>query len=333
MPSYEPDEAEVIYSAYPSCDVWSIAVVKVYKAVGGKWVSTGITGAAVMASEKSPAGDMDFCYIHVFDLKTNKTVMTQELYFLFEYNELAPWFYAFESNEHVIGLSFADEGEAADFASKVVESVAIQTASAPAEAYGEEAYEEEAYEAPAPTPAPVPAARPSVPPSPLPPAPSPAPAAPTSMPPPGPPTGAAGGSSGNLGTAQVIEGLPMKAIPIRNALIGTTPAAQPKQTKKGGGGLFKMFGGSKKKEEVHVPVVGAPTDFKHESHIGWDPERGFEIRNIPPEWKALFQSAGIKKSELKDAETAKFIVNTVADVLCGGGAPPPPPPPFLVCFG
>jgi len=79
----------------------------------------------------------------------------------------------------------------------------------------------------------------------------------------------------------------MKLIPIKNPLIGKDSKAAPKQEKKGWG-LFQ-------KKEPKRPQVSAPTDFKHESHIGWDSERGFEIRNIPPEWKKLFQAAGVKK--------------------------------------
>lgn len=320
--TYDANEAEQIYAAFSTCDVWSIGVVRVYKAVGGSWNFTGITGAAVMASEKGP-NEEDLCYVRVFDLKTNTTVFEQELWYFFNYEQATSWFHTFESNEHVYGLSFADEGEAADFYAKVLESVEIQKGQAPPEAdpanqeYQEEPAPVQSYSAPPPA-----AARPPAPAGPPPPGPSgPPPAAPTHQ-------MTNSGSSGNLGQAQVIEGLPMKAIPIRNALIGKDSPSQPKQPpKKGGGGLLgKMFGG-KKKDEPHVPVVGAPTDFKHESHIGWDPERGFEIRNIPPEWKALFQAAGVKKSELTNATTAKMIMETVVEVVSGVAPPPPPPPP------
>ncbi len=46
--------------------------------------------------------------------------------------------------------------------------------------------------------------------------------------------------------------------------------------------------------------LSGPTNFRHESHIGWDSQNGFEIRNIPPEWRQLFQAAGVRKSELRD---------------------------------
>lgn len=73
-----------------------------------------------------------------------------------------------------------------------------------------------------------------------------------------------------------------------------------------------------------------------------------QIRNIPPEWRKLFQAAGVKKGDLRDPETAKFVMNVIGETMLGpgvpggdqaapsappmpppsgGGAPPPPPPP------
>ncbi|KYR01214.1 WASP-related protein [Tieghemostelium lacteum] len=102
-------------------------------------------------------------------------------------------------------------------------------------------------------------------------------------------------------------------------------------------------------EDKKVPEISGPTGFKHESHIGWDKENGFDIRNIPDDWKKLFQSAGIKKKDLNDPETAKFIFDVIGKNLEQqekmGGKPiskpqqsqefiqpqrsrvPPPPPP------
>jgi hypothetical protein len=79
--------------------------------------------------------------------------------------------------------------------------------------------------------------------------------------------------------------------------------------------------------------IGMPTNFSHDTHVGWDLERGFEVRNIPPEWKKLFMQAGVKKSELEDPETRSLLLNTVRQSMYGGppappsGTPPPPAPP------
>jgi len=77
-------------------------------------------------------------------------------------------------------------------------------------------------------------------------------------------------------------------------------------------------------------VISEPTNFRHESSIGWNPNTGFEIRNIPPAWRKMFKDAGIKKKDLKDKETAAFIMDFVTQNSDEHGAPvnrPPPPPP------
>jgi len=103
-----------------------------------------------------------------------------------------------------------------------------------------------------------------------------------------------------------------------------------KEKSASGGGFLSGLFGTKKEAEVSI---SGPENFRHESHIGWDPEHGFEIRNIPPQWRKLFQAAGIKKSDLKDAETVKFVMDTISQNLPPGTAPPmmggsaPPAPP------
>lgn len=73
--------------------------------------------------------------------------------------------------------------------------------------------------------------------------------------------------------------------------------------------MFKMRSGSVLEEELNI---SAPTNVKHLQHIGYDPNKGFEVSNIPEEWKSLFKSAGIKPRDLKDKETAEAIIQTVA---------------------
>mmetsp|Transcript_25825 Transcript_25825/g.64868 ORF Transcript_25825/g.64868 Transcript_25825/m.64868 type:complete len:395 (-) Transcript_25825:1094-2278(-) len=120
---------------------------------------------------------------------------------------------------------------------------------------------------------------------------------------------------------------------------------EKKKKKKTGGFFSKMKSMiSGEDDSANDFQISGPTGFRHASHIGWDPDNGFDIHNIPPEWRKLFAAAGVKKSELKDANTAKFIMETVTEALAndpnagpappmpsfGGGPPPPgrgPPPP------
>jgi len=94
--------------------------------------------------------------------------------------------------------------------------------------------------------------------------------------------------------------------------------------------IFNFFFKKKKNRDDILPI-SEPTNFRHVSSIGWNPQSGFEICNIPPEWKELFIAAKIKKSELKDPETAKFLVvvieqNTGYDFSSISSQPPPSPP-------
>ena len=125
---------------------------------------------------------------------------------------------------------------------------------------------------------------------------------------------------------------------------GKKDKKKEKEKKEGGGG---WFGGGKKKEkeressreEEPAMQIGMPTNFKHVTHIGWDEANGFEVANLPDEWKSLFKAAGVKKKDLQNKDTARVIVDTLAsnmteDQLANMPAlpgvtdrPRPPPPP------
>eukprot|EP01090_Pellita_catalonica_P015598 TRINITY_DN4259_c0_g1_i1.p1 TRINITY_DN4259_c0_g1~~TRINITY_DN4259_c0_g1_i1.p1 ORF type:complete len:366 (+),score=59.39 TRINITY_DN4259_c0_g1_i1:108-1205(+) len=70
----------------------------------------------------------------------------------------------------------------------------------------------------------------------------------------------------------------------------------------------------KSKKKAPPLVLSGPTNFVHASHIGWDPATGFQVRNLPPRWKALFNVAGVSDKELTNPSTAKIIMETVASV-------------------
>jgi len=100
----------------------------------------------------------------------------------------------------------------------------------------------------------------------------------------------------------------------------------------------------KKKGKLSKADIGLPSDFRHVGHVGWDPNGGFDVDNIDPKWKKLFDSAGITEKELEDEETSQFIYDFVEkhggiDKAAaemenlnrlppsdGSSAPPPPPP-------
>ncbi|XP_048124475.1 WASP like actin nucleation promoting factor b isoform X2 [Alosa alosa] len=101
-----------------------------------------------------------------------------------------------------------------------------------------------------------------------------------------------------------------------------------------------------KRKKLTKADIGTPSNFQHIGHVGWDPNTGFDLNNLDPELKNLFDMCGISEAQLKDKETSKVIydfiekkggVEAVKNELRrqapppppsrGGGAPPPPPPP------
>ncbi|KAI9225465.1 MAG: hypothetical protein DHS80DRAFT_9540, partial [Piptocephalis tieghemiana] len=47
-----------------------------------------------------------------------------------------------------------------------------------------------------------------------------------------------------------------------------------------------------KRGPIDKSQISQPTNFQHLSHIGWDPEKGFDTKNIDPSWKGLFDQLG-----------------------------------------
>ncbi|XP_028601560.2 actin nucleation-promoting factor WASL isoform X1 [Podarcis muralis] len=95
-----------------------------------------------------------------------------------------------------------------------------------------------------------------------------------------------------------------------------------------------------KKKRLTKADIGTPSNFQHIGHVGWDPNTGFDVNNLDPELKNLFDMCGISEAQLKDKETSKVIydfiektggVEAVKNELRRQGPPlwsaPPPPPP------
>ncbi|XP_063302883.1 actin nucleation-promoting factor WASL isoform X2 [Pelobates fuscus] len=124
--------------------------------------------------------------------------------------------------------------------------------------------------------------------------------------------------------------LPMATVDIKNPEITNRHNAQvnnipySKEKKKG----------KNKKKKLTKADIGTPSNFQHIGHVGWDPNTGFDVNNLDPELKKLFDLCGISEAQLKDKETSKVIYDFIEKT---GGveavknelrrqAPPPPPP-------
>uniref|UniRef100_A0A8C8BRY9 Actin nucleation-promoting factor WASL n=1 Tax=Oncorhynchus tshawytscha TaxID=74940 RepID=A0A8C8BRY9_ONCTS len=125
--------------------------------------------------------------------------------------------------------------------------------------------------------------------------------------------------------------LPMATVDIKNPEINNIFSKKEKKVKG-------------KRKKLTKADIGTPSNFQHIGHVGWDPNTGFDLNNLDPELKNLFDMCGISEAQLKDKETSKVIydfiekkggVEAVKNELRrqapppppSRGGPPPPPPP------
>ena len=83
-------------------------------------------------------------------------------------------------------------------------------------------------------------------------------------------------------------------------------------------GRLKSLTSSSSSNGTDVMEIGGPTMVSHVSHIGWSPTEGFEVNNLPEEWKSLFKAAGVRRRDFVDPETSRLIVMTIAENMCDG---------------
>ncbi|XP_041953505.1 WASP actin nucleation promoting factor b isoform X2 [Alosa sapidissima] len=83
-----------------------------------------------------------------------------------------------------------------------------------------------------------------------------------------------------------------------SVLSSITKGKKDKKSKKKGGKFSKAD-------------IGAPSGFMHVTHVGWDPNKGFDSQKLDPDLKKLFAKAGISEDQLMDAETSKLIYDFI----------------------
>lgn len=125
--------------------------------------------------------------------------------------------------------------------------------------------------------------------------------------------------------------------------INLTPAPAAQSASKH---LFSSLSSSnnkKQKPKVNKCDIGAPTNFRHVSHVGWDDDKGFDCKGDENDevLNKFFAKAGVSKTQLSDRDTRAFIYDfiqnkNVLDIVkqenvekpvTALAAPPPPPPP------
>ncbi|KAI8118358.1 Wiskott-Aldrich syndrome protein [Lucilia cuprina] len=68
-----------------------------------------------------------------------------------------------------------------------------------------------------------------------------------------------------------------------------------------------------KKSKVNKCDIGAPTNFRHVSHVGWDADKGFDLTGNENDevLSQFFQKAGVSKHQLNDRDTRAFIYDFI----------------------
>lgn len=68
----------------------------------------------------------------------------------------------------------------------------------------------------------------------------------------------------------------------------------------------------KRKQKLSKNDIGLPQDFRHVSHVGWDPHKGFDLEKADdPQLKEFFVEAGVSETHLRDKETREFIYDFI----------------------
>ncbi|KAM4562748.1 actin nucleation-promoting factor WAS isoform 2-T2 [Odontesthes bonariensis] len=143
--------------------------------------------------------------------------------------------------------------------------------------------------------------------------------------PPIPPEKGPSGSPGSFHMATVdIQNPDIQSSRYRSIPSPSTPPALSSKEKK------KQSKSKKKAPKFSKADIGAPSCFKHVTHVGWDPN------NLDPDLSKLLSQAGIGEAELMDEKTSQLIYNVIEqsggmeavkrEVNREAGGPPPPPP-------
>ncbi|KZT53612.1 WH1-domain-containing protein [Calocera cornea HHB12733] len=120
MPAISSDDKSKIKNALPSPNnkVATAALARVYYAYPDPsyWSYAGMQGGLALVFDKGRNSN----WFKMIDLSgTRGVIWEHELYEPFAYNEDRPFFYSFEGDKCMVGLVFADEGEAKTMRKKV----------------------------------------------------------------------------------------------------------------------------------------------------------------------------------------------------------------------
>ncbi|XP_064104126.1 actin nucleation-promoting factor WAS-like, partial [Macrobrachium nipponense] len=69
--------------------------------------------------------------------------------------------------------------------------------------------------------------------------------------------------------------------------------------------------GNKNKSRLSKEQIGMPTDFKHITHVGFDPDKGLTQFNVDDKLEGFFKMVGVSEQQLSDHRTREFIYDFI----------------------
>ncbi|KAJ8404568.1 hypothetical protein AAFF_G00334310 [Aldrovandia affinis] len=275
------------------CATLSTAVVQLYMALPhspSHW-SMQHTGVVCFVKDNPQRS----FFIRLYNIQEGQLIWEQEIYNQLEYQCPTAYFHTFSADDCQAGLNFASEQEAESFR-EIVEEKLNQRANR----------QEKKQHPPL-----LSSEREGLPP----------------LPAPNGPARHSGGQVFPPSRATLdIQNPDIQASRYRSAPTPTPVPASLRSASKG----KKEKKSKKKASKLTKADIGAPSCFKHVSHVGWDPE------NMDPDLKRLLSCAGISETDLNDSETSQLIYDIIEQ--SGGmeavkkemrqqdSVPPPPPP-------
>jgi len=274
MSSLDASDLEKVTNAIAPWILSAVAAVKIYFADGGQWVDVNTIGALTFFENT----DKDTHYLYLIDLVSGNPVWSQEMYQPFQYFSPTKFFHTLETDDTVVGLSFAEEAEALSFFQTVMiraRDVGLMNSDTKKKKNKTSKFVPKI-------------SKPKMP---------------------------------------VMPTAPHVSFkPISNSISQTSGMMKK---------MMKNISKGKEDEAVEPTAfeISSPQNFKHESHLEWTPGQPIDPDNLPPEWKKLFQAAGVRKKDLLNPETVDVVMGIVTQAMGGNApqpaaaAPPPPPPP------
>ncbi|XP_053661556.1 actin nucleation-promoting factor WASL [Anopheles marshallii] len=290
------------------CQTLSTAVVQLYTTQSpahASWVKR-CTGALCFIKDNIRKS----YYFRLYCLKSNQMVWEQELYEKIEVTQPKPYLITFEGQDGIVAFNFATEDEAS-----AVMNTTLTTIHNRNRRRDERIKRNNTRKDP-----------------------------PPARPPPlqNIPVGATGS---NIPDSDLSVTYRNKQ-PFANPFSG--PAAPPMQQYPGqqqqasnlGNALHQKPRKVKGMGKLQKSDIGSPSNFKHVTHVGWDPQSGFDLIGAQESLKPFLEKAGVRDQHLKDRDTCAFIydfiqTNNVLDTVkseqsSGRKQKPPAPPPVPV---